>query len=129
VTLKVLVVDDSRSIRMIVKNAFDSYDSELVEAENGVEGLALAEKESPDLIILDMELPVLSGLETLGKLKADPVLKGIPVFLMMTETGQDAARQIVRMDVQDYIVKPFTEEQLLRPIKRIVTLQPKTDIS
>ena len=128
-TLKVLVVDDSRSTRTIVKNAFGSYDSELVEAENGVEGLALAEKESPDLIILDMELPVLSGLETLGKLKADPVLKGIPVFLMMTETGQDAARQIVRMDVQDYIVKPFTEEQLLRPIKRIVTLQPKTDIS
>ena len=65
---KILTVDDSRTIRMIVKKAFKPYDCTLVEAENGMEGLAAATKEKPDLIVLDITMPVMTGIEMLGKL-------------------------------------------------------------
>ena len=65
--LKVLTVDDSKTIRMIVKKAFQSYSCEVYEAENGVEGLAAATKEKPGLIILDITMPVMNGIETLDR--------------------------------------------------------------
>jgi len=60
---KILTVDDSKTIRMIVKKAFSPYNCELFEGENGVEGLAIANKEKPDLIILDITMPVMTGIE------------------------------------------------------------------
>ena len=67
--LKVLTVDDSKTIRMIVKKAFKDYDCEMFEAENGVEGLAIAAKEKPGLIVLDITMPVMNGIEMLEKIK------------------------------------------------------------
>ena len=69
--LKILTVDDSKTIRMIVKKAFRPYDVQIVEGENGVEGLALAAKEKPDLIILDILMPRQSGIRLYRELKTD----------------------------------------------------------
>ena len=69
--LKVLTVDDSKTIRMIVKKAFQPYNCVVFEAENGVEGLAAATKEKPGLIILDITMPVMTGIEMLDRLKGD----------------------------------------------------------
>ena len=66
---KILTVDDSKTVRIIVKKAFKPYDVEIIEAANGVEGLAVAAKESPDLILLDVTMPVMDGVEMLTKLK------------------------------------------------------------
>jgi CheY-like chemotaxis protein len=63
---------------MIVKKAFQSHDCAIFEADNGVEGLAVATKERPGLIVLDITMPVMNGIETLGRLKSDPELKNIP---------------------------------------------------
>ena len=100
---KILTVDDSRTIRMIVKKAFQQYDCNIVEAENGMEGLALAAKEKPDLIILDITMPVMTGIEMLGKLKEDPELKDIPVIMLTAESGRDNVMGIVKMGVRDVI--------------------------
>jgi two-component system cell cycle response regulator len=67
--LKVLTVDDSKTIRMIVKKAFQNYNVEITEAENGVEGLAAAAKIKPGLIILDITMPVMTGTEMLERLE------------------------------------------------------------
>ncbi len=122
--VKILSVDDSRTIRMIVKKAFSAYDCQIFEAENGVEGLALAAKEKPDLIILDITMPVMTGIEMLGKLKEDPQLQNIPVIMLTAESGKDNVMQIVKMGVKDYIVKPFKGEQLIDRATKIVDLQP-----
>ncbi len=124
-SVKILSVDDSRTIRMIVKKAFAAYDCQLFEAENGVEGLALAAKEAPDLIILDITMPVMTGIEMLSKLKEDPQLKDIPVIMLTAESGKDNVMQIVKMGVKDYIVKPFKGEQLIDRATRIIDLKPK----
>jgi DNA-binding response OmpR family regulator len=121
---KILTVDDSKTIRMIVKKAFKPYNCELFEGENGVEGLAIAAKEQPDLIILDITMPVMTGIEMLGKLKAENDLKDIPVIMLTAESGKENVMQIVKMGVKDYIVKPFKGEQLIERAKNILKLRP-----
>ena len=121
---KILTVDDSKTIRMIVKKAFKPYNCELFEGENGVEGLAIAAKEMPDLIILDITMPVMTGIEMLGKLKAESELKDIPVIMLTAESDKENVMQIVKMGVKDYIVKPFKGEQLIERAKNILKLRP-----
>ena len=124
---KVLTVDDSKTIRMIVKKAFNPYACELFEAENGVEGLAAAAKEKPDLIILDITMPVMNGIEMLDRLKAEAELKDIPVIMLTAESGKDNVMKIVKMGVKDYMVKPFKGEELIERVVKILKLEPKEE--
>ena len=125
---KILSVDDSRTIRLIVGKAFRPYDCAILEAANGEEGLAAAAREKPDLIILDVTMPVMDGVTMLGKLKEDPALKTIPVIMLTAESGRDNVLQIAKLGVRDYLVKPFKEEQLIEKAGRIVTLQKKPTV-
>jgi len=125
--LRVLTVDDSKTIRMIVKKAFKPYNCELMEGENGVEGLSIATKEKPDLIILDITMPVMNGIEMLDKLKAESALKNIPVIMLTAESGKDNVMKIVKMGVKDYMVKPFKGEQLIDRVKSFLTLEEKKE--
>jgi two-component system cell cycle response regulator len=124
---KILTVDDSKTVRIIVRKTFKSYDCEILEAGNGVEGLALAAKSMPDLILLDVTMPVMDGVEMLTKLKADPQLKGIPVMMLTAEGGRDHVLKIAKIGVRDYIVKPFEEDVLIEKAGRIIDLKPLTD--
>jgi DNA-binding response OmpR family regulator len=123
--LKVLTVDDSKTIRMIVKKAFKDFDCEMFEAENGVEGLAIAAKEKPGLIVLDITMPVMNGIEMLEKMKSEPDLKNIPVIMLTAESGKDNVMHIVKMGVKDYMVKPFKGEELIGRVQKFTQLKPK----
>jgi two-component system cell cycle response regulator len=122
---KILSVDDSKTIRMIVKRTFAPYEATVLEAGNGEEGLATAAAEKPDLIILDITMPVMDGVTMLGKLKEDPELKGIPVIMLTAESGRENVAFIAKLGVRDYLVKPFKDEQLIEKVSRVVTLTPK----
>jgi two-component system cell cycle response regulator len=124
---KILTVDDSKTVRIIVRKAFKSYDCDILEAANGVEGLAVASKEIPDLILLDITMPVMDGVETLTKLKSDPHLRGIPVMMLTAEGGKENVLKIAKIGVRDYIVKPFKEELLIEKTNRIIDLKPIAD--
>jgi CheY-like chemotaxis protein/anti-anti-sigma regulatory factor len=123
--LKVLTVDDSKTIRMVVKKAFKPFNCELFEGENGVEGLATAAREKPDLIVLDITMPVMDGKEMLAKLKAEPALKNIPVIMLTAESGKDNVMEIVKMGVRDYMVKPFKGEELIQRATKLVKLEAR----
>ena len=122
---KILSVDDSRTIRLIVGRALRPYDCVLCEASNGEEGLAVAAREKPDLILLDVTMPVMDGVTMLTQLKEDPALKAIPVIMLTAESGRDNVIHIARLGVRDYLVKPFKEEQLIDKVSRIVQLNKK----
>lgn len=124
---KILSVDDSKTVRIIIKKAFKNYDCEILEAANGVEGLAIANKEPPDVILLDVTMPVMDGVEMLTKLKSDPNLKAIPVVMLTAEGGKDNVLKIAKIGVRDYIVKPFKEDVLVQKVGRIIDLKPITD--
>jgi two-component system cell cycle response regulator len=124
---KILTVDDSKTVRIIVRKAFKGYDCEILEAANGVEGLALASKQPPDLILLDVTMPVMDGVEMLTKLKSDPLLKGIPVMMLTAEGGRDNVLKIAKIGVRDYLVKPFKEDVLIEKTCRIIELKPLSE--
>ena len=122
---KILTVDDSRTIRMIVTRAFRAYDCTVFEGCNGEDGLAVAARERPDLIILDVTMPIMDGVTMLGRLKEDPELKAIPVIMLTAESGRDNILQIARIGVRDYLVKPFKEDVLVEKAGRVITLTKK----
>ncbi len=124
---KILTVDDSKTIRLIVSKAFKSFDCEVHEASNGVEGLAVASREQPDIIILDLTMPIMDGAEMLSKLKSNPDLKAIPVIMLTAEAGRENVLRIAKMGVRDYLIKPFKEELVVERVGRIIDLKPKSE--
>lgn len=122
---KILTVDDSKTIRMIVGKAFKPFDVDVFEASNGVEGLAVAMREKPDIVILDITMPIMDGSECLAKLKSNPDLKGIPVIMLTAESGRENVLKIAKMGVRDYLVKPFKEDLLIERVGRIIELKAK----
>ncbi len=122
---RILSVDDSRTIRLIVAKAFRAYDVVIFEGTNGEEGLAVAAKEKPDLILLDVTMPVMDGVTMLGLLKENPELKTIPVIMLTAESGRENILQIARLGIRDYLTKPFREDQLVEKVGRVVSLQKK----
>jgi two-component system cell cycle response regulator len=124
---KILTVDDAKTVRIIIKKSFRNFDCEIIEAANGVEGLAMADKSMPDLILLDITMPVMDGVEMLTRLKSDQRLKNIPVMMLTAEGGRDHVLKIAKLGVRDYIVKPFKEETLLDKVTRIIDLSPATE--
>jgi two-component system, cell cycle response regulator len=127
--MKILTVDDSRAVRIIVKKSFKTYNVEIAEAANGVEGLAMASKSPPDLILLDVTMPVMDGVEMLTKLKSDPTLKTIPVIMLTAEAGREMVLKIAKLGIRDYIVKPFKEDILTEKVGRIIDLRPISETS
>jgi two-component system cell cycle response regulator len=123
---KILTIDDSKTIRLIVAKAFKTYACTILEAANGVDGLACAGREKPDIILLDYTMPVMDGYEVLSKLRADPNLKSIPVIMLTAEAGRETVIRIAKLGVRDYLIKPFKEELLVERVGRVVTLQSKS---
>ena len=123
---KILSVDDSRMIHTLINKGFSPYDVQMVFASNGAEGLEVAAREMPDVILLDVTMPVMDGIECLSKLKTTPTLKDIPVIMLTAEAGKENVLKIAKMGVRDYIVKPFTEAAVIDRVGRIVDLKPKS---
>lgn len=126
-SIKVLTVDDSKTIRLIVAKAFKPYDCMVLEADNGVVGLAVASREKPDVILLDYTMPVMDGFEVLARLRSDPVLKATPVIMLTAEAGRETVIKIAKLGVRDYLIKPFKGELLIERVGRVVSLKSKTD--
>ncbi len=120
---KILTVDDSKTIRMIVARAFRTFACEILEAADGVEGLAMVNRERPDIILLDYTMPVMDGFEMLNRLKSDPETRNIPVVMLTAEAGRDNVLKIARLGVRDYLVKPFKEDLVVERVGRIIDLK------
>ena len=107
-----VVVDDVGAIRMLVGHILHRLGIDTQEAATGESGLALAREHAPDLIILDLVLPGISGLETLQALKADPETRDIPVVLLTALSGSEQANEAMEAGAVGLIGKPFTIDQI-----------------
>jgi two-component system chemotaxis response regulator CheY len=113
--LRVLIVDDSSVMRTIVERALRSAGlelSEVLEATNGAEGLIAVEKGGLDLILSDINMPVMDGLEFLRNLRTIAAAKGVPVVMISTEGSEAHVVEALSLGARGYLRKPFTPEQL-----------------
>jgi DNA-binding response OmpR family regulator len=119
---KILSVDDSKAVRMSLSRLFSRFSCELCEAVNGQQGLEVAARERPDLIILDYNMPVMNGVSMLQRLREDAELRRTPVIMLTTESSAENIATVARLGVRDYVTKPFNEELLLAKAARVVSL-------
>ena len=126
-TPRILSIDDSRTIRLHLARLFRPFDCELMEAANGEEGLAVASREHPDLIILDYNMPIMDGIAMLHKMRQDPALKRTPVLMLTADTSLQSLPTVARLGVRDYVTKPFREAELLAKAGRIIPLIARAD--
>lgn len=117
---KVLVVDDDPSIIETLKYALESNGFTVVIARDGNQGLALAEREDPDLVILDMMMPKRSGFLVLEKLRRS---RPVPVRVIMITANEGSRHKAYaeKLGVDDYIRKPFAVERLVDNVKRLLS--------
>ncbi len=121
---KILSIDDSKMVHMVVTKALKSLGVEIVTAFNGEEGIAKAQAEQPDLILLDATMPVMDGLTALGKLKEGADTKHIPVVMLSADACQENKDKATELGALNFIHKPFTADSLLNGLKGIIELQP-----
>jgi DNA-binding response OmpR family regulator len=116
----ILIVDDEPPILDLVRFTLEDAEVRVVEASDGVEALALARRVRPDLILLDVHMPRLDGLEACRQIRLDPALARTPI-VMLTAAGQEADRARGReAGADEYLTKPFSPLALLALVEALV---------
>ena len=116
---KILIVDDTEFNRDLVVQLLEE-DYDMVIAENGEEALAVTETERPDLILMDLGMPVMDGWEATRKLKANDALKHIPVIAVTSHAMVGDEIDARKAGCDDYLPKPIDDELLLKKIKNFI---------
>ena len=117
---KVCVIDDDNDIREIyrMKLALEQYD--VITATNGAEGLEVIRKNNPDIILLDLEMPVKNGIEVLRELGSDANLSKIPVVILSNVDDEKAFKEVGKFETRFYLIKSLTTPQKVADIVREV---------
>jgi len=114
---KILVVEDVDFNRdLLVQLLEDDY--EVIEAANGQEGVKLAERERPDLMLMDLSLPVMDGWKATRQLKANDNLRSIPVIALTAHAMKGDEEKALAAGCDDYLVKPLDEDELIAKIQK-----------
>lgn len=116
----VLTVDDSKVVRSMVTRHLQPYGCTIVEATNGQEGVDMARTHTPDLILLDVTMPVMDGRQALAELRKDPATRAIPVIMLTAESGRDLVVEIAKLGVSGYIVKPFQQDTFDKEVGKVL---------
>ena len=114
---RILVVEDQMDNRQILRDLLTSVGFNLVEAEDGAQGVAAAETHRPDLILMDIQMPVLDGYEATRRIKANPELKAIPIIVVTSYALSGDEEKARAAGCDDYITKPYSPRQLLAKIR------------
>jgi len=109
--VRILIVDDSLTVRIVLKrlltNVLEIPQVELMEADNGRDGLALMRGRRPDLVLADLNMEGMTGVEMIGLMRADPALASIPVAVISSEGNEDVTAALALNGVRAFIRKPF----------------------
>lgn len=114
-----LLVDDSRMIRKVARRIISDAGYHVDEAENGKEALDKCKIAMPDLILLDWDMPVMTGLEFLAALRKEPANKRAKVVFCTTKSGTFDIHQAIDYGADEYVTKPFDEASLIAKLKKI----------
>ena len=119
-TKRILVVEDQEDNRQILRDLLASADYEMDEAENGEEALAAVAKQRPDLILMDIQLPIMDGYEATRRIKADPALRSIPIIAVTSHALSGGEEKARAAGCDDFVPKPYSPRQLLAKIRQYV---------
>jgi len=117
---RVLVVDDSISIRKYVQRFLDRSGYDVETATDGMNALEVLAKEKYDAVVTDLEMPVMHGYDLIAEMKRNPVFVNIPIIVLTSRAGEKHRQKAIDMGAQDYLVKPFEEQEMIEALKRLL---------
>jgi len=117
---KLLTVDDSASIRLTTKVTLTNAGYEVTEAVNGADGLEKAMSGSYDLIVTDLNMPVMDGLTMIEELRKSPAHTGVPIIFLTTESDADLKARAKAAGATGWLTKPFDPENLVKVVKKVL---------
>lgn len=117
---KILIAEDERDIRDLVAFTLRFAGHEVVAAANGEEAVQLAPKENPDLILMDVRMPRMTGYDACRIIKADPKLKDIPIVFLSAKGQESEIQTGLEVGAEEYLLKPFAPDQLTERVKAIL---------
>jgi two-component system, cell cycle response regulator DivK len=120
-TKRILVVEDQEDNRQIIRDLLSATDYEIVEAESGEQALEAVAQQRPDLILMDIQLPGIDGYEATRRIKADPVLRSIPIFAVTSYALSGAEQKARAAGCDEYVPKPYSPRQLLAKIRQYLS--------
>jgi two-component system cell cycle response regulator DivK len=120
-TKRILLIEDTEDNRQIIRDLMAGTGYELLEAEDGETGVAMAAAHRPDLILMDIQLPVVDGYEATRRIKSDPALRHIPVIAVTSYalSGDEVRARAAGCD--SYVAKPFSPRLLLATIRQFLS--------
>jgi DNA-binding response OmpR family regulator len=121
---KILIAEDERDIRELVTFTLRYAGHEVHQATNGEEALNMAREIVPDLILMDVRMPKMTGYEACRHMKADEKLKNIPVVFLSAKGQETEIQTGLEVGATDYILKPFAPDQLIKRVSEILTKKP-----
>jgi len=125
-SFNVLIVDDSKSLRSVIKKIITIsgfHIDQCYEAENGKQALEILSKEWVDIILSDLNMPVMGGLEMLAAMKADSQLREIPVIIISTEGSDEKRKSVLEMGAKQFIKKPFSPEYVRKVLYEVIDME------
>jgi two-component system cell cycle response regulator DivK len=117
---RILLVEDQEDNRRIMRDLLSASGYELIEANDGEQGLALAESEVPDLVLMDIQLPGLDGYEVTRRIKANAALRHIPIIAVTSYALSGDDQKAFASGCDGYVTKPFSPRQLLAKIREFL---------
>jgi two-component system chemotaxis response regulator CheY len=117
---KILTVDDSASIRLTTKVTLTNAGYEVTEAVNGAEGLDKAKAGQFDLIVTDLNMPIMDGLTMIEELRKLPAHMGVPIIFLTTESDADLKARAKTAGATGWLTKPFDPENLVKIVKKVL---------
>jgi two-component system cell cycle response regulator DivK len=119
-TQRILVIEDTEDNRQIIRDLLTSAGYEMIEAVDGIEGVATAEREKPDLILMDIQLPGIDGYEATRRIRKLPELAKVPIIAVTSYalSGDEAKTRAAGCD--GYVAKPFSPRQLLAKVREFL---------
>jgi two-component system cell cycle response regulator DivK len=118
---RILVVEDQPDNRQIIRDMLAGTDYEITEAENGEEALVAIAKLRPDLILMDIQLPIMDGYTATRRIKDDPALGAIPIIAVTSYALSGEEKKARAAGCDDYVPKPYSPRELLAKIKRFLS--------
>ena len=119
-TKRILVVEDQEDLRGVLRTLLTGSGYAMLEAADGETGVARAKSDRPDLILMDIQMPVLDGYEATRRIKADPDLKGTPVIAVSSFAMKGDEEKARAAGCDHYVTKPYSPMQLLRIIRNTI---------
>ena len=126
---RVLIVEDEKDVREMLRLNLKMGGFDVLEAQNGAEGLAIAKAELPSVVILDLMMPEMSGMEVCRALRRNPATSRIPILMLTAKSTEGDKVAGLEVGADDYVTKPFSPRELLLRVRAVARRQPDQGVS